>query len=130
MVAGGVGASLADLVNAIGERNMAGALGALATVLEAGHHPVEVLAYVGYRVHDLWRAAEIGRRPGVWFRPEVLQQVRLHQPAALRRGAIALFDADRRLKSSGGDPRLILERLVRQLTSGEEADRGAVGRFV
>jgi DNA polymerase III delta subunit len=59
------------------------------------------------------------RRPGSWFRPEIKRQVRGYSAPELRRAAIALYEADTRLKSSSGSPRLVLETLVRQVAGGE-----------
>ncbi|MGD8395554.1 MAG: DNA polymerase III subunit delta [Candidatus Eiseniibacteriota bacterium] len=117
VVAGGTGATLAELQDALGERDARRGLAALATLLETGHHPLEILAYVGYRIHDLWRAVDTQGRGGGWIRPEVLGQARHHRPQELRRAAAWLFEADRRLKSSGGDPRLVLETLIRKVAA-------------
>jgi DNA polymerase-3 subunit delta len=119
VAAGGVGASLAELVQAVGERRVPAALAAVGDLLEAGHSPIEVLAWLGYRFHDMWRAQDLGNQRGVWIRPEARQQARRYQPAELRRAAALILEADGRLKSSGGDPRLVLESLIRKVAGGE-----------
>ena len=50
-------------------------------------------------------------------------------PAALPPAVDALFRTDEALKSSGGDPRLLLERLVVELCAGKRATSGRRGAW-
>jgi DNA polymerase-3 subunit delta len=78
------------VANAIRRNDAAGALRELTLALDAGTPPIMMMG-------QLRIAAE--RLP----------------PARLRDGIEALFNADLALKSSGGEPRLLLERLVLEL---------------
>jgi DNA polymerase-3 subunit delta len=85
--------------NAIGRNDVADALHELHLALDAGAQPVFVLG-------QLRLAAE--RLPG-------------HR---LRNGIDALFRADLALKSSGGEPRVLLERLVVELCEEKKPRAG------
>jgi DNA polymerase-3 subunit delta len=82
------------VTNAIRNRNSGEALRQLALALEAGAVPYMILGQLGYFVRE--RLAETDAR---------------RIPAAVD----ALFRTDLDLKSSGGDPRVLLERLVVEL---------------
>ncbi len=107
VVAGGVASDLSELLDAFGGRDRLQALGALGRLLEAGVAPVQIVAYLGYRVADLLRATEAPRSG--WIRREVAAQVGRYSIPELRRGAVLLYEADGRLKSSRGAPTLVLE---------------------
>ena len=82
------------LVNAIERGNAAEALKLLAISIENGEAPLKVLGQLAWWVRDK------------------LPRVRPNQaPAAVQ----AVFRTDSDLKSSGGDPRVLLERLVMEL---------------
>jgi len=82
------------MVNAI-ERGQAGqALRLLAATLDAGEPPVRVLGQLAW-----------------WVREKLPQARPAQKPAATQ----AVFRTDLDLKSSGGDPRVLLERLVLEL---------------
>lgn len=82
------------LVNAIERGNAAEALGLLAVALDDGAVPVMVLGQLAWWVRD-----KLSR-----LRPQ-------QAPAAVQ----AVFRTDQDLKSSGGEPRVLLERLVMEL---------------
>ena len=82
------------IVNAIERANAPDALRHLAVALEEGAVPVMVLGQLA------------------WFVREKLSRVRPQQAAA---AVQAVFRTDIDLKSSGGDPRILLERLVLEL---------------
>lgn len=91
------------IVNAIERGNATEALRLLAIALEEGAVPYMMLGQLA------------------WFVREKLPRVRPHQAA----GAVqAVFRTDLDLKSSGGDPRVLLERLVLELC-GEPRRRRA-----
>ena len=88
------------VTNAIGRGDRAEALRHLALSLDNGAVPYMVLGQLA------------------WFVREKLPQVDVRRvPAAIE----ALFRTDLDLKSSGGDPRVLLERLVVELCSGQAA---------
>jgi DNA polymerase-3 subunit delta len=86
------------VTNAIQSRNAAEALRQLSLALEAGAVPYMILGQLGWFVRDKLSAVDPRRVP----------------PAV-----DALFRADLDLKSSGGDPRVLLERLVVELCERE-----------
>jgi DNA polymerase-3 subunit delta len=79
------------VTNAIQRGNVAEALRQLALALEGGAVPYQVLGQIAWFVRERLPAAEPGR---------------------VRAAVEALFRTDLELKSSGGDPRVLLERLV------------------
>lgn len=84
------------VTNAIQNRNTGEALRQLALALEAGAVPYMILGQLG------------------WFVRDKLVNV---DPRRIPRAVDALFRTDQDLKSSGGDPRVLLERLVVELCS-------------
>ena len=95
------------LANAIESGNAAEALRQVALVFDAGGEAPMVLGQLGWLVRSKFPALA---------------------PAALPPAIDALFRTDEALKSSGGDPRVLLERLVVELCAGKRttsARRGA-----
>ena len=90
------------VTNAIQNRNAAEALRQLALALDAGAVPFMILGQLGWFVRDRLSNADPKRIPAA---------------------VDALFRADLDLKSSGGDPRVLLERLVVELCGGGGALR-------
>jgi DNA polymerase-3 subunit delta len=82
------------VTNAIAQRNAAEALRQLSMAMDAGAVPFMILGQLGWFVRDKLPNVDIRR-----------------VPAAVD----ALFRADLDLKSSGGDPKVLLERLVVEL---------------
>jgi DNA polymerase-3 subunit delta len=131
--AGGLGGTLEDLVTAVSERRLLGALKALADALEVGEEPLRVLGFLTYRITDLWRVADGGRG---W--PVVNRQARHWNSAELGRAVAALYSADRLLKGAGGGvplakrpgERLVLETLLRKIIGApdERTRPGATSR--
>lgn len=129
-----------DLTRALGERNAAVALAQLARLLGRGEPPLKILGTVASEIRHLLAArqllatdlAKLWKRGMTYtqFQQTVLQQgippitrnpyadymclqrAERFSLAELRSHAEALFDADYRLKSSGNQPRLVLERLI------------------
>jgi DNA polymerase-3 subunit delta len=85
------------VTNAIQNRNPAEALRQLALALDAGAVPYMILGQLGWFVRDKLSNADPRRIPSA---------------------IDALFRTDLDLKSSGGDPRVLLERLVVELCGG------------
>jgi len=129
-----------DLTRALGERNAALALDELARLMAQGEPALKILGAIAAEVRRLLAArylqtTELAR---IWkrgMRYEQFQQTVLRQGAPLltrnpyadymcfqraelfslaelRAHMERLFDADYRLKSSGAQPRLVLERLI------------------
>ncbi len=85
------------LTDAIVQRDVRKALRQLGLALESGSVPYMILGQLGYCVRE--KVAEVDAR---------------RVPAAIE----ALFRTDQEIKSSGGDPRVLLERLVVELCGG------------
>ena len=129
-----------DLTRAIGDRDALGALGQLSRLMGQGEHPLKILGTIAGEVRRLLAAtAAFGRRSAASLEarhelPAVSTDRRQAGSAALTRSPYAeymcfqraerfamaelvghmesLFDADLRLKSSGGQPRLVMEKLI------------------
>jgi DNA polymerase-3 subunit delta len=129
-----------DLTRAIGERDAAGALSQLARLLAQGEHPLRLLGTVASEVRRLLSARQLLETDfaRLWKRGmsyQQFQQTVLPQGAPLltrnpyadymcfqraERFSLAdlraymegIFDADFRLKSSGSQARLVLEKLL------------------
>jgi DNA polymerase-3 subunit delta len=141
-----------DLTRAIGDRDAVGALSQLARLLRQGEHPLKLLGTIAAEVRRLLAARQLldtDLRP-FWRRGMSYQQ--FQQLAAkqgvpmLTRSPYAdymcfqraerfaltelvahmegLFDADFRLKSSGSQPRLVMEKLILGMCLGERNSRG------
>lgn len=94
------------MTNAIEAGDGAAALRQLALVLDAGAPPEKVLGQLGWLVRTKF--------------PVIA-------PGALRPAIAALFRTDLDLKRSGGDPRVLLERLIVELCTWKRGR--ALGRF-
>jgi len=129
-----------DLTRAIGERDAAGVLSQLARLLAQGEHPLRLLGTVASEVRRLLSARQLLETDfaRVWKRGmsyQQFQQTILSQGAPLltrnpygdylcfqradrlaladlRSYMEAIFDADFRLKSSGSQERMVLEKLL------------------
>jgi DNA polymerase III subunit delta len=96
------------LTNAIESGNAAEALRQLALVFDAGGEAPMVLGQLGWLVRSKFPVLA---------------------PAALTPAVEALFRTDEALKSSGGDPRILLERLVVELCAGKRTTSGRRGAW-
>ena len=135
-----------DLTRAIGERDAASALSQLARLLSQGEHPLRLLGTVAAEMRRLLSARQLletdlarSWKRGMSY-PQ-FQQTVLKQGAPLltrnpymdylffqradrftlsdlRSYMEGLFDADFRLKSSGGQPRLVMEKLILDMCLG------------
>src|SRR5262249_61753322 len=94
------------LTNAIESGNAGEALRQLALVFDAGGEAYMILGQLGWLVRSKFPALA---------------------PASVAPAVEALFRADEALKSSGGDHRMLLERLVVELCGGEGATSGRRG---
>jgi len=149
-----------DLTRALGERDAAGALAQLARLLAQGEHPLRLLGTVAAEVRRLLSArqllaTEFARSWKRGMSYQQFQQVILPQGAPLltrnpygdylcfqraERFSLTdlaafmegIFDADLRLKSSGNEPRLVLEKLLLNMCLGgagsKARSQGRAGR--
>jgi len=129
-----------DLTRAIGDRDALGALAQLSRLMGQGEHPLKILGTIAGEVRRLLSARALleGDLRPYWKRGisyQQFQQIAAKQgSAALTRSPYAdymcfqraerfamaelvghmesLFDADLRLKSSGSQPRLVMEKLI------------------
>lgn len=129
-----------DLTRAVGERNPVAALSHLARLIDQGEHPLRLLATLAGEIRKLLAARQLieGELRAVWKRgmsyPQFQQRVLPQGAPVLTRNPYAdymcferadrfsvselrthmegIFDTDLRLKSSGCDPRLVMERLL------------------
>ncbi len=129
-----------DLTRCVGERNALAALAHLARLIAQGEHPLRLLATVAAEIRKLLAARQLmdGEIRGQWKRGLTYQQfqrnvlregvpVLTRNPYAdylcfqradqfslreLRACLSRVFDADLRLKSTGQNPRLVLEKLI------------------
>jgi len=145
-----------DLTRAIGERNPRAALSQLARLMARGEHPLKLLGAMASEVRRLLAARQLldGElrkrwRPGMSY-PQFQQKV-LAQGAApqltrnpyadymcllraerlslteLRRYMNGIHETDFHLKSTGNNPRLVMERLILRMCLGEKKKRTAEG---
>jgi DNA polymerase III subunit delta len=132
-----------DLTRAIGDREAVTALAHLARLIAQGEHPLKLLGMIAGEVRRLIAARQLIENEwrGCWRRGmtyDQYQQNAIRQEApmltrnayadylcfqradrfsvgALRRYMDEIYAADLSLKSSGGNPRLIMERLILEM---------------
>ncbi len=137
-----------DLTQAIADRNPRAALAQLARLVAQGEHPLKLLATIASDARRLLSARQLieSELKSLWKRDMSYQQFQhlvLRQDippltrnpymdylylqraerfslGELRSYMDELFEADFRLKSSGNNPRIVLERLILQLGLGPE----------
>ncbi len=129
-----------DLTRAIGDREAVTALAHLGRLIDQGEHPLKLLGMIASEVRRLFSARQLIENEwrGCWRRGMTYDQyqqnvIRQRSPVltrnayadymcfqradkftigALRRYMDEIYAADLSLKSSGGNPRLVMERLV------------------
>jgi DNA polymerase-3 subunit delta len=116
--------SVFDLTDALGEGRRAEALRLLARLLEDGQAPLMVLAMLTRHFRQLWKAREhvargtpqndLSRLIGIspYFLKGLVRQSGFYGPAEYRSIFERFLATDLSLKTSGGDPRALLEGLV------------------
>jgi DNA polymerase III subunit delta len=113
-----------ELINAIGQRDRAGALRSLANLLSMGEHPLVVVTMMarhcrqiliakegllqGSNTHDIASAAQIPP----FILDQFLRQARAIDAASIQEMYIRLAEIDKRLKSTSLDGRIMLEALI------------------
>jgi DNA polymerase-3 subunit delta len=139
-----------DLTRCIAERNAVAALAHLARLLAQGEHPLKLLGTIAAEIRRLLAARQLidGEVRGQWKRGLTYQQF---QQNVLREGApiltrnpyadymcfqradqfslgelraclIRSYETDLRLKSTGNDPRLVMEKLILDMCLGSRKE--------
>jgi len=139
-----------DLTRCIAERNAVAALAHLARLLAQGEHPLKLLGTITAEIRRLLAARQLidGDVRGQWKRGLTYQQF---QQNVLRQGAPILtrnpyadymcfqradqfslgelracltssYETDLRLKSTGNDPRLVMEKLILDMCVGSRKE--------
>ena len=116
--------SIFELIGAVSGRNRQGALKSLANLLSMGEHPLVVVAMLARQCRQVLivkecllrtrHMGEIGRAaqiPG-FLLEKFIGEARAADLSAVREMYIRLADIDRKLKSSRGDGRMLLEHLI------------------
>jgi len=123
------GATIFNLMDCIGNKDMGGALDALKILTESGEQPLKILRMITMRIRQLAKGkemlqeglsqADIGRSLGIhnFYLKGFFTQVRAFSLAQVEDFTHYLFRSDWKLKSSRVDKRLILERLIIALCS-------------
>lgn len=116
-----------ELADAFGEKNLSKALRTLYTILRDGEAPLLVLAMLSRHFRQLWRVRElldrkiptneIGKAAGInpYFLKKVIEQARNYRTAELKGIFERLFDLDLALKTGGGKPAALMERLTMEV---------------
>ena len=122
--------SVFDLINAVGQRQPGEAMRLLGRMLEDGEPPLRILTMIVRHFRQLWQAAELSRlgadkaemakrmRINPYFVPGLVSQSRRFSGVEYRKAFDRFLETDLALKSSGGHPHALLERLVLGLAGG------------
>lgn len=123
--------SVFELSDALGRKDVAGALRLLRRLLAEGVAPLLILAMITRHFRQLWKAHELvrqhvsekdmARRIGInpYFLNSLLVQARRFSTEGFRGIFESLLEGDLALKSSGATPAAILESLVMRLAAGQ-----------
>ena len=125
--------SVFDLANALGEKSLAKSLRSLHTLLRDGEAPLMVLAMVTRHFRQLWRvrelstkkmsSQEISKVAGIhpYFVRGIIDQSGRWALPELRKIFESFYATDLALKTSGGKPVALMERLVLEMcTTGQK----------
>ena len=104
--------TLWEISDAIGERDIAGALRLVQVMVRRNTSPLLVAALIAGHVRKLLKCKEGARE---WVHPKVREQARKFTVTELTGALEKLFEADVALRFSPPDERVILERLVMDL---------------
>ena len=116
--------SVFDLTNALGSKDLAAALKSLRTLMGDGEAPLFILTMITRHFRQIWMmrelmdrrtpASEIGKslRINPYFLEGMIAQARRFSGKALKGIFDRMFETDLALKSSGGKPDVLMERLV------------------
>lgn len=121
--------SVFDLTNALGSKDLAAALKSLRTLMGDGEAPLFILTMITRHFRQIWMmrelidrrtpASEIGKtlRINPYFLEGMIAQARRFSVKALKGIFDRMFETDLALKSSGGKPDVLMERLVMDICS-------------
>ncbi|MBI2619146.1 MAG: DNA polymerase III subunit delta [Ignavibacteriales bacterium] len=124
------GFTIFELQNAIGKKDLKEALHILQAMLQAGQSPQMIIVMLTRFLNQLWRIGEIKRLRApdaemaktIGVHPYFLRQIVQFQSnfseTQIEQGYRALLEADTVLKSTGRDPRLVMDLLVYTLVRG------------
>lgn len=116
--------SVFELANALGEKQLANAIRCLQTILRDGEAPLMVLAMLTRHFRQIWKVRElldkklppqeISKAAGInpYFVKGIIEQARKYRVSELKKVFESLFATDLALKSAGGKPGHLMERLV------------------
>jgi DNA polymerase-3 subunit delta len=119
--------SVFELANSLGEKNLNKALKNLHTLLGDGEAPLLILAVLSRHFRQIWRvrellekktaAQEISKLAGInpYFLQGIIRQAKNYVVMELKEVFEKFFSIDLALKSGGGKPELLLERMVIEL---------------
>lgn len=119
-----------ELMDAVGRRQTDRALTLLHRMIENREAPLMILTMLTRQIRRVWLAAsllhagvprrDLAQRLGLldFLVDDLCRQAELFARADLVRALDLLFDTDRALKSSGGDPERVMELLVLGLCAG------------
>ncbi len=102
-----------ELGDSIGRRDAPAALERLQALLRDGHRPLQALGLIASHIRKLLHAKAGAAH---WLAPEVRRQAQKIPMRELLRAQERIFQADVELRSSPPDDRLVLERLILDLT--------------
>jgi len=116
--------SIFELIDAVGGRDRKGALMSLANLLGMGEHPLVVVAMMARHCRQVLiakehllqgsnaRAIASAAQIPPFILEQFLRQARTVDLSAVQEMYVRLADIDRKLKSSAGDGRMLLEHLI------------------
>ncbi len=125
--------SIFELTDAVGRKDLARALRTLNTILRDGEAPLMVLAMLSRHFRQLWRvgelsdkgvtSAEIAKAVGInpYFLKGIMEQARNYRVTELKGVFELLFATDLALKTSGGKPASLMERLLMDICNKSQA---------
>ena len=134
------GYTVFELQNAIGRRDLNGALTILQAMLQAGQSPQMVIVMLTRFLNQLWKLgelraknlsdAEIAREVGVhpYFFKQLVQFHKGFDAGQIECGYRALLEADSVLKSTSRDPSVVLDMMVYAMIRGQPEPTGAIHR--
>ncbi|MDE3057607.1 MAG: DNA polymerase III subunit delta [Bacteroidota bacterium] len=116
--------SIFELTRAVGEKNLSKALSICSRMMEVGEAPVGMVAMLTRHFGILWRVhqlnaerktpADMAKTLGVhpYFFKEYLEDVKRYPRPAVEDALLALARADEQLKTSSGDPHVVMDVLL------------------
>ena len=126
-----------ELQNAVGAKDIARALEIAEHMLESGEQPIGMIVMLTRYLQKLWvindclvrekpkdhiaALLKISPKQMYWLDAD-MQKARKFTPGQLQRGFLLLREADERLKTSNGDPKLVITLLLYHLVKGEPAE--------